>query len=228
MSQEKILVIDDEEDILELVRFNLERENYNVLTAISGEEGFALARSKMPDLVILDLMLPGINGLEVLRRLKDTNETSDTKVIMLTAKGEETDIVIGLEMGADDYITKPFSPRVLLARVKAALRSKEASIAEMDVIHMYNMVIHPGKREVLIDNKPVSLTFTEFEILCLLAKKPGWVFTRSQIMDAVRGEDYFVTDRSVDVQIVGLRKKLGGAGRNIETIRGVGYRFKGK
>jgi two-component system phosphate regulon response regulator PhoB len=228
MSQEKILVIDDEEDILELVRFNLERENYNVLTAISGEEGFALARSKMPDLVILDLMLPGINGLEVFRRLKDTNETNHIKVIMLTAKGEEADIVIGLEMGADDYITKPFSPRVLLARIKAALRSKEVPpIAEMDIIHMYNMVIHPGKREVLIDNKPVSLTFTEFEILCLLANKSGWVFTRNQIMDAIRGEDYFVTDRSVDVQIVGLRKKLGSAGKNIETIRGVGYRFKG-
>ncbi len=148
---------------------------------------------------------------------------------MLTAKGEEADIVTGLELGADDYITKPFSPRVLVARVRAVLRrNRREAPLETEALQIYDLVIHPGRHEVLISGSPVELTFTEFAILDFLARRPGWVFTRFQIVDAVRGEDYPVTDRSVDVQIVGLRRKLGPCGKYIETVRGVGYRFKGR
>jgi two-component system, OmpR family, alkaline phosphatase synthesis response regulator PhoP len=227
MAKEKILVVDDEEDILELIRFNLVREGYKVLCAPSGEEAMNIGQSEIPDLMVLDLMLPGIDGLEVTRILKNDSRTKDIPIVMLTAKGEEADIVTGLELGADDYITKPFSPRVLVARVRAVLRrqSKEYK-EETPVLRIHDMVIHPGRHEVLIDGKPVQLTLTEFGILEYLARRPGWVFTRTQIVDAVKGEDYYVTDRSVDVQIVGLRKKLGTAGTYIETVRGVGYRFK--
>jgi two-component system alkaline phosphatase synthesis response regulator PhoP len=227
MAKEKILVVDDEEDILELIRFNLVREGYKVLCAPSGEEAMNIGQSEIPDLMVLDLMLPGIDGLEVTRILKNDSRTKDIPIVMLTAKGEEADIVTGLELGADDYITKPFSPRVLVARVRAVLRrqSKEYK-EETPVLRIHDMVIHPGRHEVLIDGKPVQLTLTEFGILEYLARRPGWVFTRTQIVDAVKGEDYYVTDRSVDVQIVGLRKKLGTAGTYVETVRGVGYRFK--
>ena len=227
MPREKILVVDDEEDILELVRYNLTKEGFNVLCASTGEEGLNVAKSKLPDLIILDLMLPGIDGLDVARSLKSEKNTKDIPVIMLTAKGEEADIVTGLELGADDYISKPFSPRILTARVRAVLRrrSKPAD-DEKDILEIHDIIIHTGRHEVLVNDEPIQLTFTEFGILNFLVRRPGWVFTRSQIVDAVRGDDYFVTDRSVDVQIVGLRKKLGSAGKYIETVRGVGYRFK--
>jgi len=227
MAKEKILVIDDEEDILELLKYNLSREGYKVSCAASGEETLRAVRSQIPDLILLDLMLPGIDGLEVASQLKDDPKTKDVPIVMLTAKGEEADIVTGLELGADDYITKPFSPRVLVARVKAVLRRKvKESADKTSVLHIHDVEIHPGRREVLVNGEPVQLTFTEFGILNFLARRPGWVFTRSQIVDAVRGDDYFVTDRSVDVQIVGLRRKLGAAGTYIETVRGVGYRFR--
>jgi len=227
MAKEKILVVDDEEDILELVRYNLTREGFNVLCASSGEEGLNSAKSKLPDLIILDLMLPGIDGLDVARSLKNENNTKPIPIIMLTAKGEEADVVTGLEMGADDYISKPFSPRILTARVKAVLRRKSKPVnSEKEIIEINDIKIHTGRHEVLVNEEPVQLTFTEFGILSFLVKRPGWVFTRSQIVDAVKGDDYFVTDRAVDVQIVGLRKKLGSAGKYIETVRGVGYRFK--
>ena len=227
MAKEKILVVDDEEDILELLRYNLLREGYNVSCAASGEEALRLAQSEIPDLLVQDLMLPGIDGLEVTKILKNDSSTKDIPIVMLTAKGEEADIVTGLELGADDYITKPFSPRVLVARVRAVLRRKVKEYKEeTPVLRIHDIVIHPGRHEVLVNGKPVQLTLTEFGILEYLARRPGWVFTRSQIMDAVKGEDYFVTDRSVDVQIVGLRKKLCNAGKYIETVRGVGYRFK--
>ncbi|MBE9571421.1 MAG: response regulator transcription factor [Proteobacteria bacterium] len=227
MAKEKILVVDDEEDILELLRYNLLREGYNVSCAASGEEALRLAQSEIPDLLVQDLMLPGIDGLEVTKILKNDSRTKDIPIVMLTAKGEEADIVTGLELGADDYITKPFSPRVLVARVRAVLRRKVKEYKEeTPVLRIHDIVIHPGRHEVLVNDKPVQLTLTEFGILNYLARRPGWVFTRSQIMDAVKGEDYFVTDRSVDVQIVGLRKKLCNAGKYIETVRGVGYRFK--
>jgi len=227
MAKEKILVVDDEEDILELLRFNLSRERYQVSCALTAEKALSLVQSEAPDLIVLDLMLPGIDGLEVARQLKNDPATKNIPIVMLTAKGEEADIVTGLELGADDYITKPFSPRILLARVRAVLRRKATVSQEKEsVIRVHDLTIHPGRHEVLVDGKPVQLTFTEFGILNYLARRPGWVFTRSQIVDAVRGDDYFVTDRSVDVQIVGLRKKLGPAGKCIETVRGIGYRFK--
>jgi two-component system alkaline phosphatase synthesis response regulator PhoP len=227
MANEHILVVDDEEDILELVRYNLQREGYRVLCSKSGEEALDLARSEQPDLIVLDLMLPGMDGLEVTKALKSGDQTKDIPIVMLTAKGEEPDIVAGLELGADDYVTKPFSPRILAARVRAVLRRKLKELPEdASVFRIQDLVIHPGRHEVLSKGKTVQLTFTEFGILHYLAKRPGWVFTRSQIVDAVKGDDYPVTDRSVDVQIVGLRKKLGSAGKYIETVRGVGYRFK--
>jgi two-component system alkaline phosphatase synthesis response regulator PhoP len=227
MARVKILVVDDEEDIIELLRFNLSREGFQVSSASSGEEALRLVRSEMPNLILLDLMLPGIDGLEVTRRLKNDPNTKDIPIVMLTAKGEEPDIVAGLELGADDYITKPFSPRILVARARAVLRRKVMGLPEeTSAFQIHDLVIHPGRHEVLLDSKPVDLTFTEFAILNHLARRPGWVFTRYQIVDAVRGTDYPVTDRSVDVQVVGLRKKLGPAGNYIETVRGVGYRFK--
>ena len=227
MAKEKILVIDDEEDILELLKYNLSREGYQVSCAATGEDALRQVASGLPDLIILDLMLPGMDGLEVARTIKADPLTKDTPIVMLTAKGEEADIVTGLELGADDYITKPFSPRVLLARVRAVLRRRVRESADDTlVLQIRKLEIHPGRREVLVNGEPVQLTFTEFSILNFLARRPGWVFTRSQIVDAVRGDDYFVTDRSVDVQIVGLRKKLGPAGTDIETVRGVGYRFR--
>ena len=228
MLKEKILVVDDEEDILELLKYNLSREGYQVFCTTSGEKTLSLVKTETPDLIVLDLMLPGMDGLEVARQLKDNPHTKNVPIVMLTAKGEEADIVTGLELGADDYVTKPFSPRILLARVRAVLRRKgQESQDKTAVIQTHNLVIHPGRREVRVNDDPVQLTFTEFGILHYLARRPGWVFTRSQIVDEVRGEDYYVTDRSVDVQIVGLRKKLGPAGEYIETVRGVGYRFKG-
>ena len=227
MSREKILAVDEEEDILELLRFNLSREGYQVSCAESGEEALRLARSRPIDLMVLDLMLPGLDGLDVTRKIKNDPKIKHIPIIMLTAKGEEADVVTGLELGASDYVTKPFSPRILVARIKAALRSAtKTPIDDQEVIHIHGIEIHPGRRQVTLDNRQIDLTYTEFQVLHYLAKRPGWVFTRSQIVDAVRGDDYPVTDRSVDVQIVGLRKKLGEYGTYIETVRGVGYRFK--
>jgi two-component system, OmpR family, alkaline phosphatase synthesis response regulator PhoP len=227
MAKEHILVVEDEDDIQELVRYNLAKEGYRVAQALSGEEGFKAAKSSNPDLIVLDLMLPGLDGLEICRLLKADPKTSHTPIVMLTAKGEESDVVAGLELGADDYITKPFSPKVLVARLRAVLRRKaKESVDEASPLKMREIVIHPGRHEVLVKGKIVNLTFTEFQLLHFLAKRPGWVFTRQQIVDEVKGEDYPVTDRSVDVQVVGLRKKLGACGEYIETVRGVGYRFK--
>lgn len=225
MAKERILAVDDEEDILELIRYNLEREGYKVKCVETGESCIESVKRQPPDLIILDLMLPGIDGLEVCRTLKNDSQTNHITIIMLTAKGEEADIVTGLELGADDYITKPFSPSVLTARIKAALR-RRASVEDGDVIHRNDLIINVGRREVLYKGRLVeNVTFSEFEILYNLAKRPGWVFTRNQIVNKVKGEDYPVTERAVDVQIVGLRKKLGEAGALIETVRGVGYRF---
>jgi two-component system alkaline phosphatase synthesis response regulator PhoP len=229
MNKETILVVDDEEDILELVRYNLSRDGYTVKCAASGEDAHRIIDSEKIDLLVLDLMLPGMDGLELTRRLKSAPQTRDLPIVMLSAKGEEADIVAGLELGADDYITKPFSPRVVMARVRSVLRRRIQPPAEKDdVLRIHELVIHPGRRSVTADGVPLDLTFTEFQVLAFLARRPGWVFTRTQIVDAVRGDDYPVTDRSVDVQIVGLRKKMGPAGHYIETVRGVGYRFKEK
>ncbi|NIA15334.1 MAG: response regulator [Nitrospiraceae bacterium] len=227
MARELVLVIEDDADIRELARYNLAREGYRVIEAVSGEEGLELARKQVPDIVLLDLMLPNMDGLEVCKRIRSEDEASGISIVMVTAKGEESDIVAGLEVGADDYIAKPFSPRVLIARVRAVLRRTGQTVAaENDVLKVHNLVIHPARHEVLMDGKPIELTATEFRVLQYLARRPGWVRTRYQIVDAVHGEEYPVSDRSVDVQIAGLRKKLGQNGKLIETVHGVGYRFK--
>ncbi len=228
MAKEQILVVEDDEDIQELIRYNLAQAGYRVIVAGTGEDGLKAARAKAPDLVLLDIMLPGMDGLEVCRLLSANDATRQIPVIMLTAKGEEADIVTGLQMGADDYITKPFSPRVLLARIKVVLRrqARDADETAEQPLKVGDIHIHPGRREVRVKGKPVDLTFTEFGILHFLARHPGWVYTREQIVDAVHGEDYPVTDRSIDVQMVSLRRKLGAAGDGVETVRGVGYRYK--
>jgi len=223
----RILVVEDEEDIRELLRYNLVKEGYAVSGAASGEEALRLARAERPDLVLLDLMLPGVDGLEVCRALKRDKSTERIPVIMVTAKGEETDVVAGLELGADDYIVKPFSPKVVIARLRAVLRRRERSaIAPDAVLRVGELTIDPGRHEVKVASRRIALTATEFRLLRFLAGRPGWVFTRDQIVTAVRGDDYIVTDRAVDVQVVGLRRKLGDAGERIETVRGVGYRFR--
>jgi len=227
MAKEHILVVDDEADIRKLVEYNLAKEGYKIACAATGEEALKKARAAVPDLVILDLMLPGVDGLEVCRLLKSDSKTQRIPIVMLTAKGEESDIVAGLELGAADYVTKPFSPRVLVARVRAVLRRGAAKpVDESAAITVGALTIHPGRHEVLVKGKAADLTATEFRILHFLVQRPGWVFTRYQIVDAARGEDAAVTDRSVDVHIVSLRRKLGPSGSKIETVRGVGYRFK--
>ncbi|OHB67632.1 MAG: DNA-binding response regulator [Planctomycetes bacterium RBG_13_63_9] len=227
MSRKNILVVEDEEEIQELVRYNLAKEGYLVTCTGSGEDALKKVRRHPTDLLLLDLMLPGLDGLEVCKILRSDPAARDLPIIILTAKGEEVDIVTGLELGADDYITKPFSPHVLVARVRAVLRRRAVEPAgETSVIRIRNLVIHPGRHEVLVDAEPVTLTSTEFRVLHVLARRPGWVYTRLQISEAVHGADYPVTDRSVDVQIVALRKKLGDAGQYIQTVRGVGYRLK--
>ena len=230
MEKIKILVVEDEAPIQELLQFNLERNKYQVKVVDSGEEAMMVASIYQPDLILLDIMLPGADGLEVCKRLKADAKTLRIPIIMLTALCEEADIVTGLELGADDYVTKPFSPRILLARVKAALRRIESMqpVQEEinDGIHIHGIAIDITRHKVEANGEDIALTFTEFKVLQLLAGQPGRVFTRYQIVDAVHGDDYPVTDRSVDVQIVGLRKKLGKAGKVIETVRGIGYRFK--
>ncbi len=230
MNNYTVLIVDDEEDLRELLKYNLSKEGYETLTAASGEECLEIVKEEKVDLILLDLMMPRIGGLETCRILRSQDETSSIPIIMVTAKGEESDIVIGLELGADDYITKPFSNRVLTARIHSVLRRAQAEKSgtekEETQLKRGPITIDSQKREVKIDDQPLKLTFSEFEILFLLAKNPGWVKSRNQIIKHVHGEDYPVTDRAIDVQIVGLRKKLGDAGKYIETIRGIGYRFR--
>jgi two-component system phosphate regulon response regulator PhoB len=221
-----ILVVDDEEDVLELLRYNLEKDGFKVYTAVTGEEALEKTVSKIPDLVVLDVMLPGIDGLEVCKKLKNNSKTSNIPVIMLTARGEESDIVSGLEIGADDYVTKPFSPKVVIARVRRLLHRVVTAKLDNTPVKIHELIIDPARYKVTVKNKEVVLTFTEFMILYTLAKKPGLVLSRYGIVDAIRGNNYVVTDRAVDVQIVSLRRKLGQFGKYIETVRGVGYRFK--
>ena len=222
-----ILVVDDEKAILELIQFNLEQNGFQVTTVKTGETALKKARLIEPDLIVLDLMLPGIDGLDVCRILKSDKDTEDISVIMLTAKGSEEDIVKGLELGADDYLTKPFSPKVLVARIKALIRrSSKKHQGDNEIINFKDLKIHCGKREVSNNGKLLDLTYSEFQILHLLITNPGWVYTRNQIIETIRGDNYPVTDRSIDFQIVGLRKKLQDYGKYISTVRGVGYRFK--
>ncbi len=229
MAKETILIVDDEQDILELLNFNLKKEGYKTLTAASGEEVLRSVSSKPPDLIVLDLMLPGVDGRDVCRRLKQDERTRQIPVLMVTAKTEDSDIIAGLELGADDYITKPFSPKVLVARVRAVLRRSHRlseSATSPERIKIHGIEIDVARHEVFKRGEPVGLSVSEFSILEYLARNPGWVFSRSQIITAVKGTDYPVTERSVDVQILGIRKKLGSEGKHIETVRGIGYRMQ--
>ena len=230
MDEKTILVIEDEEDIQQLVAFNLMKEGFRVRCAESGEEGLHLAESVLPALILLDIMLPGIDGLAVLKQLKEMPNLAKTPVIMLSAKGEEQDIVSGLNLGADDYVPKPFSPKVLLARIRSVLRRQsDADLQEpssSQILSAHGLTIDFSRRLVVVKDRAINLTVSEFEILALLARHPGWVYTRQQIIDQIRGQDYVVTERLVDVQVFGLRKKMGSAGELIETVRGIGYRFK--
>ncbi|MCW8892314.1 MAG: response regulator transcription factor [Deltaproteobacteria bacterium] len=223
-----VLVVEDEEDILALLQFNLIKAGYDVVCATDGEEGLQKISERQPDLILLDLMLPGIGGLDICRKLRSEEKTTNLPIIMLTARGEEADVVQGLELGADDYMTKPFSIKVLLARIQTVLhrKSKREDVSPGEKIVYGELVVHPDRNTVKVAGDPIELTYTEFRVLVTLASRPGWVFTRYQIVNAVRGEDYAVTDRAVDVQIAGLRKKLGVCGPYIETVRGVGYRFR--
>jgi len=228
MQDKQILVVEDEEDILELVSFNLKKEGYQVRGVTSGEEALQEVRRKIPSLIILDLMLPGVDGFDVCKSLKNDPRTKAVPIVMLTARSEEADIVIGLELGADDYLTKPFSPKELIARVRAILRRSKTDISDQEILQkVHDIEINVKRHEVLISGNQINLTSTEFRVLRLLADRPGWVFTRDQIVGAVHDQEYAVTDRSVDVMIVGLRRKLGVSGQYIETVRGVGYRMKG-
>ncbi len=232
MRQEKILVVDDEKDIVELLQYNLEKEGYKITAASSGEECLEKIKTDLPDLILLDLMLPKIDGLEVSKILKNNPQTSNIPIIMLTAKGAETDIVLGLELGADDYITKPFKVRELLARVKAVLRRRKNNIPlylnlkEKGVIQFKDLVIDSNKYQATLKGQPLNLTSLEFKLLKFLASNPGKVFTREQLLNQVWGEDSFIVDRAIDVHIRRLRQKLLTASDYIITIRGVGYRFK--
>lgn len=223
----RILVIEDEDDIRDVLEYDLVREGFEVETAGNGEDGLRIALSGKVDLVLLDLMLPGADGLEVCKRLRALPLTKDLPVVMVTAKGEEADIVHGLEMGADDYVTKPFLPAVLVARIRTVLRRRHRPVpAAAEDICVHDVVISPAKHELRVKGRLIELTYTEFAIMAFLAAQPGRVFTRDQIVDGVRGGEYPVTDRSVDVHVVALRKKLGAAAAYVETVRGVGYRFR--
>ncbi len=226
MSKELILVVDDEHDLVKLVRYHLEKDGYKVIAAYRGEDALLLARKKRPDLIVLDLMLPGIDGLEVCKRLKADHALTHIAIIVLTAKGEESDITTGLKLGADDYMTKPFSPKELVARVQAVLRRMQSVSATNDSIKIDDFVIDLSKHEVTIRNEPIPLTFTEFKLLHQLASKPGRVFTRDQLLDTVSGSESVVTGRSIDVHIASLRKKLKDFSNRIITIHGIGYKFR--
>ena len=228
LKTEKIVVIEDEDDILEVITYNLKREGYEVITSTSGEDGLEKIEKASPQLVILDLMLPEIDGIELCRKLKSDPLTRSIPVIMVTAKGEESEVVLGLGVGADDYVTKPFSPRELVARVKAVLRRSRTRPEgdSRERIASGGIIIDPQRHDVQVDGEPVTLTATEFRLLHFLASHPGRVFTRDHLLSRVIGEDAIVVDRNIDVHVRAIRKKLGGQRELIETIRGVGYRFK--
>jgi len=230
LNKKTILIVEDDEDIQQLVGYNLIKAGFLVEYGDSGEQALEKIKRQLPDLILLDLMLPGMDGTELCRVLRSDSKTNQIPIIMLTAKGEESDIISGLDHGADDYMTKPFSPKILISRIKAVLRRKAKNSAAQtmnasDIIKLDDLVIDPGRYEVKIHGEAVNLTPTEFGILQLLTKKAGWVFSRQQIIDAVRGYDYLVTPRTIDVQMFSLRKKLGETGKKIETVRGIGYRF---
>jgi len=224
-SKGRILIVDDEEDLQELLRYNLEASGYDVNLAATGEEALEKARSASPDLILLDLMLPGIGGLDVCRKLRGDENTSGIPILMLTAKGEEEDIVAGLDMGADDYVTKPFSVSVLIARAQAILRRRSSAPSPYR-IEIDGLVLDRERHEARLDGQRLDLTYSEYAILDTLIRRNGAVLTRQQIVAAIRSGEITVTDRSIDVHVTSIRKKLGDIGRRIITVRGVGYRFE--
>jgi len=224
--KEKILVVDDEQDLVKLVHYHLEKEGYKVLSAFNGEDALFLIRKERPELIVLDLMLPGIDGLEICKKLKADRAFAHIAIIMLTAKGEEADIIMGLKLGADDYMTKPFSPKELVARIQAVLRRMQSASATKDYIKIDDLAIDLSKHEVTIKDESIPLTLTEFKILYQLANKPGRIFTRDQLLDEISGSEAIVTDRTIDVHIASLRKKLKDFSSHIITIRGIGYKFR--
>jgi two-component system alkaline phosphatase synthesis response regulator PhoP len=228
MAKARVLVIDDEKDLVELVRYNLEKEGFLVISASDGESGLSTALAESPDIILIDLMLPGIDGLEVCRSLRSDNRTARIPLIMLTAKSAESDRILGLELGADDYVTKPFSPGELTARIKAVLRRALMPQTPSDIIRCGGLNIDLGRREVSCEGQIITLTATEFRLLHFFAHHPGRVYSRDQLIDGALGREVSVVDRTIDVHITGLRKKLGACGKWIETVRGFGYRFKEK
>jgi two-component system, OmpR family, alkaline phosphatase synthesis response regulator PhoP len=226
MAKGRILVIDDEKDLIELVRYNLEKDGFLVRGAQDGESGLSTAIKELPDLIVVDLMLPGIDGLDVCRALRSDTRTARIPIIMLTAKSEESDRILGLELGADDYVTKPFSPRELIARIKAVLRRTSASQEPSEVIRRGSLTIDLTRRAISCAGEAIALTATEFRLLQFFSTHPGRVFSRAELIDGVLGRDVAVEDRTIDVHITGLRRKLGNCGEWIETVRGFGYRFR--
>ncbi len=228
MSKKKIVIIEDEPDILEVLSYNLKREGFDVFSATNGPLGLSLVEKESPDLLLLDLMLPGLDGIEICSAIKNDPSSQNTLIIMVTAKGEESDIVLGLGVGADDYITKPFSPKELVARVKAVLRRGQLveTVSQSEKIHLGDLSIDTSKYEVSIGSKEIRLTATEFRLLHYLASNPGRVFSREQLLSRAMGDDVVVVDRNIDVHIRGIRKKMDIDPPLIETIRGVGYRLR--
>jgi DNA-binding response OmpR family regulator len=226
MSKIKIVIVEDEPDILEALEYNLARENFDVICATNGIDGLQLIQQHKPNLALLDLMLPGIDGLEICRQVRANSEIAQTPIIMLTAKSEESDIVLGLGIGADDYISKPFSPRELIARIKAMLRRDQSNVApQKNSITINGLTINSHKFKVTFNGEKIKLTATEFRLLEYLSKHPGQVFSREQIMNNAYGSDVVVVDRNIDVHVRSIRKKIGEEHQFIETIRGVGYSF---
>ncbi len=223
-----ICIIEDEKDIVRLLSFNLKKEGYNTIDLNSGENAFEFIKLNKPDLILLDIMIPGADGFDVCKTLKAHQETQDIPIIMLSAKTEEANIVTGLELGADDYITKPFSIAILVARIRTALRKANTtpSTSTDTVLSFKDLKIYPEQYEVFVQDKQIQLNHTEFKLLNCLVNQPGRVFSRYQIIDAMQGDSEFVTKRLVDVLLVSLRKKLGPCASYIQTIRGVGYKFK--
>lgn len=231
MSKVKIVIIEDEPDIIEVMSYNLKREGFLVSSSRRGDEGISLVRKQSPALVLLDLMLPGTDGLSVCQQLKADPMTREIPIIMVSAKGEESDVVIGLGLGADDYIAKPFSPRELLARVKAVLRRSmlqqdQQKEQQKSRLQIDELTIDALRHEVAISGELIKLTATEFKLLYQLAAQPGRAFSREQLLNRVVGGGVVVVDRNIDVHVRSVRKKLGDYSRMIETIRGVGYRFQ--
>jgi two-component system phosphate regulon response regulator PhoB len=225
MAKATILIVEDDRDILEMVQYNLQEEGYETISALDGRRGFDLAARNKPDLIILDIMLPVYDGFEVCRMLKADSRTANVPIIILSAKSQEIDKVTGLELGADDYVTKPFSPRELIARIRAILRRGQSDQIS-DTLRIGNVVIDRARHLVLVAGEKVSLTRTEFDVFEAMARRAGAVLSRERILDVVSGDDVVVCDRTVDAHIKSLRRKLGTARDCIETVRGVGYRFR--